>query len=87
MYGIRKARTKPSSTAIRGLLGSEASTDAVLALLGDTKVGTIKEGILNKIKCVQTFSFLFLLPFLSFFPFLVDTLFWHYYALVLWDAP
>ena len=39
---------KPSNTSIRDLLGSEIFADAVLALPRDTRVGIVKEEVLNK---------------------------------------
>ena len=40
-YDVRKAKRRPCNVAIRGLLGNEILTEAVLRFLG---VGTIKAG-------------------------------------------
>ena len=45
-YDIRKSWARPSNTMIR-CWGTKWFTDAVLAFLRDTKVGRVKEGILN----------------------------------------
>ena len=48
-HGVRKVRRRLSNTAIKGLLGSELFTDAILEFLRSTRVGTIKEWVaLNK---------------------------------------
>ena len=63
-YDIRKTQASP---AIRDLLGSERFTEAVLAFLKDTRVGLIKEGILNKSWNVHRGSFFLPLFYIFFF--------------------
>lgn len=46
-YGIRKTKVRPSNTSIRDLLGNGAFAEAILPFLKDTKIGMIKEGVLE----------------------------------------
>ena len=43
-YRVRRARVRPSTT-VRDLLADERFTDAVL---GNTRVGMVKEGVLDR---------------------------------------
>ena len=42
---MRMAKRRSGNVAIRDLLGNEISTESVLGFLGNTCVGTIKEGV------------------------------------------
>ena len=47
-YRVRQARARPSNTSIRGLLSDDRCTEAVLAFLGETGVGEVKERAIRK---------------------------------------
>ena len=47
-YLVRQTRARPSNTASRNLLSDDRYTDAVLRFLAAARVGTVKEGALNR---------------------------------------
>ena len=47
-YRVRQARARPSNTPIRDLLSDDRYSDAVVAFLGATRVGEVRQGVVCK---------------------------------------
>ena len=45
-FHVRKARVRPSNTTVRELMSDERYREEVLAFLGKTRVGEVKEGVI-----------------------------------------
>ena len=71
-YEVGKAKARPRNTSVGGPRGTEAFTEAVLEFLENTKVGMVKEGVLNSDSNGDLFFLLYSF-FLPFFPFFLSS--------------